>query len=99
MADQVGSGTVSGATDGTAGYGPGVSDVAPAGAVHAQGEHPHFSGRPVSWVAVVIIVIGFILGGVALVAGPLWPLFWTGAGIAAVGCILAVSVGIFNDWY
>ena len=99
MADQVGSGTVSGATDSTAGYGPGVSDVAPAEAGLAQGEHPHFSGRPVSWVAVIIIVVGFILGGVALVAGPLWPLFWVGAGIAGVGCILAVSVGIFNDWY
>jgi hypothetical protein len=99
MADQVGSGTVSGATDSAAGFGPGTSDVAAAGALPASHEHPHYSGRPVSWVAVVIIIVGFILGGVSLVAGPLWALFWTGAGVVVVGGILAVSVGIFNDWY
>lgn len=99
MADQVGSGTVSGATDSTAGFGPGTPDVAPAGALPASGEHPHFSGRPVSWVAVVIIITGFILGGVALVAGTVWPLFWTGVGVVVVGGILAMSSGIFNDWY
>jgi hypothetical protein len=99
MADQVGSGIVSGATESTAGFGPGVSDVAPAGAPHAPGEYPHFSGRPVSWVAVIIIVIGFILGGAALVAGPVWWLFWTGTGIAVVGAIVAMASGIFNDWY
>jgi hypothetical protein len=99
MADQVGPGTVSSATDSTTGFGPGASDVAPAGAPAAPGEHPHFSGRPVSWVAVVIIIVGFILGGVSLVAGTVWPLFWTGVGVTVVGCILAASTGIFNDWY
>jgi hypothetical protein len=99
MADQVGSGTVSGATGNTAGFGPGVSDVAPAGALPAPGEHPHFSGRRVSWVAVIIIIIGFLLGGVALVAGPVWWLFYTGLGVVVVGGILALSTGIFNDWY
>ena len=99
MADQVGSGTVNGATDSAAGYGPGASDVAPAGAQPGPAEHAHFSGRRVSWVAVVIIVIGFLLGGVALVAGTIWPLFWTGVGVVVVGSILAASIGIFNDWY
>ena len=99
MADQVGSGTVSGATGSSAGFGPGASDVAPAGARHAPGEHPHFSGRPVSWVAVIIIIVGFLLGGIALVAGPLWALFWVGAGVVVVGGILAMASGIFNDWY
>ena len=99
MADQVGSGTVSGATDSTAGFGPGVSDVATAGAPHAPGEHPHFSGRPVSWAAVTIIIIGFILGGVALVAGTVWWLFWVGTGVVVVGGIMAMAIGIFNDWY
>jgi ABC-type multidrug transport system permease subunit len=98
MADQVGSGTMSGAMDSAAGYGPGTSDVAPAGALPA-GEHPHFSGRPVSWVAVVIIIIGFLIGGIALVAGTVWPLFWVGVGVVVAGGILAMSIGIFNDWY
>jgi hypothetical protein len=48
---------------------------------------------------VVIIVVGFLLGGVALVAGTIWPLFWTGVGVVVVGSILAASIGIFNDWY
>lgn len=99
MADQVGPGTVSSATDSTTGFGPGTQDVVRAGAPAVPGEHPHFSGRPVSWVAVVIIIAGFIIGGVSLVAGTVWWLFWTGAGVAAVGGILAVSTGIFNDWY
>ncbi len=56
-------------------------------------------GRPVSWVAVSIIVAGFIAGGLGLVIGPTWWLFWTGAGIAALGGILGLASGIFDDWY
>ena len=39
-------------------------------------EHEEYHGRPVSWVAVLIIIIGFILGGIALPIGPSWVLFW-----------------------
>jgi hypothetical protein len=53
----------------------------------------------VSWVSTIIVIIGFLVGGAALPAGPIWWLFWTGAGIAAVGGILGLSIGIFNDWY
>jgi hypothetical protein len=53
----------------------------------------------VSWVATTIIIIGFLIGGIGLVAGPLWWMFWTGAGVVVVGSVLAMSIGIFNDWY
>ncbi len=56
-------------------------------------------GRPVSWVAVAIIVAGFIAGGLGLVLGPVWWLFWLGAGMVAVGGLLALSINIFEDWY
>lgn len=99
MADQVGSGTVPSVTDESVGREPGMSDVAPIEALVNSDKHVAHHGRPVSWVAVTIIIIGFAVGGIALVAGPVWWLFWTGAGIAAVGSILALASGIFTDWY
>lgn len=60
----------------------------------AEGSH---GGRLGSWVAVVVMWIGFILGGVAMVTGPTWWLFWTGAGVVALGGILGLAVRIFDD--
>ena len=60
---------------------------------------PHYSGRPVSWVAVSLIIAGFLAGGLALVFGPTWWLFWVGIAVAAVGGLMALSTGIFDDWY
>ena len=60
---------------------------------------PTFHGRAVSWTAVVIIMIGFIVGGSALIFGPTWWLFWASAALAAVGGLLALSTNIFEDWY
>ena len=62
-------------------------------------EHEEYHGRPVSWVAVTIIIIGFIIGGIALPIGPNWVLFWIGAAIAVVGVIVAGAAGIMDDWY
>ncbi len=60
---------------------------------------PAFHGRTVSWVAVTLICVAFLGGGLALVFGPTWWLFWVGLGVAALGALLAVSTGIFDDWY
>jgi hypothetical protein len=60
---------------------------------------PHFSGRPVSWVAVSLIIAGFLIGGLSLVFGPTWWLFWASLGLAAVGGLLALATGITDDWY
>jgi hypothetical protein len=64
--------------------------------------HTPYHGRPVSWVAVSMIMAGFLVGGLALIFGqhgPTWWLFWTGAGVAVVGTLLALATDIFEDWY
>ena len=58
-----------------------------------------FHGRPTSWVATVVIVIGFIVGGIALCVGPAWWLFWTGVGIVVLGALFGAATHIFDDWY
>jgi len=50
-------------------------------------------------VAVTIIVVGFIIGGIALPIGPNWVLFWVGAGIVVVGIIIGAANRIMDDWY
>jgi len=62
-------------------------------------EHEEYHGRRVSWVAVTLIIIGFVIGGIALPIGPNWVLFWIGAAIVVVGCIFAASIRIMDDWY
>jgi hypothetical protein len=68
-----------------------------------QGEpFPSYHGRPVSWVAVGIIVIGFVLGGLGLMlghGGPIWWLFWTGGGVAVLGVLMSLVTNTFEDWY
>jgi hypothetical protein len=44
-----------------------------------------YHGRTVSWVAVSLIMVAFVVGGLALVFGPTWWLFWVSLGIAAGG--------------
>jgi hypothetical protein len=66
---------------------------------HGVGEHEEYHGRPVSWAVTVIVFIGFALGGAALPLGPVWWLFWVGAGIVVIGAIMGAAVRIFDDWY
>lgn len=61
--------------------------------------HPGHHGRPTSWVTSCIIIVGFIVGGVALVAGPTWWLFWIGTGIVVLGALFGASTHIMDDWY
>jgi len=91
MTDQVGTDLRSGAgtVEGTR------SDITPA----TPGHYEPFHGRPVSWVAVSIIMVGFLIGGLALVFGPTWWLFWAGLGVVVIGGLLAASTNIFEDWY
>ena len=92
MADQAAPGTMAQAAGST---GQRELDVQ-TGLSHIHESH---HGRPASWVAVSIIVVGFIVGGIALVVGPTWWLFWVGTGIVVIGSIYAASIRVFDDWY
>jgi hypothetical protein len=101
MAEHVEPGTAGGVVAGSGNLGasastepaPFVSQV-PGTPVH----FPHFSGRPVSWVAVSMILLGFLAGGLALVFG-VWWLFWVALGFAVLGGLVGLAGGIIDDWY
>jgi hypothetical protein len=68
--------------------------------VHTTVHEEHNPGRPISWAGTVVTIIGFIIGGVAMVPAPHWVLFWVGAGVAIIGClILLFSKAMNEDWY
>lgn len=74
----------------------------PGESASAAGPYPSYHGRTVSWVAVAIIAVGFTVGGLALVfghGGPIWWLFWVGAGLAVLGLLISVATNMFEDWY
>jgi hypothetical protein len=89
VADQTGSGTLTDAVGG-------LPEVSP----HGSADEKYHHGRPISWVGVVIVIIGFVVGGIAMVPGPKWWLFWTGTGIAVVGLLILAFARTFDtDWY
>jgi len=90
MADQASSGAVAGLPEEG-----GPHSVASGGWVAPE----PFHGRTVSWVAVSIIMAGFLVGGLGLVLGPAWWLFWVGVGLSGLGGLLALATNIFEDWY
>jgi hypothetical protein len=63
--------------------------------------HPeHNPGRPISWVGTSVVIVGFIIGGIAFVPTPHWLFFWIGAAVAIFGClILLFSKAMHTDWY
>jgi hypothetical protein len=107
MANQVGPDIVTGTAapaGQVAGATPGSDDLSriepEPGAVRDPGHnHASYHGRPVSWVAVAFIMIGFLVGGLALVFGPTWPVFWVGVGLSVIGGLIATTTDIFEDWY
>jgi hypothetical protein len=50
-------------------------------------------------VAVSIIMAGFLVGGLGLIFGPTWWVFWVGVAAAVIGGLLALGTHIFDDWY
>lgn len=92
MANQVEPGTMGGS----------LPDRTTLNAAHGGAAHPSFHGRPVSWAAVSIITVGFVVGGLAMIVGhhgPTWWLFWVGAALAVVGLLISLATNTFEDWY
>ena len=56
------------------------------------GPHASFG----SWIACLIIIAGFAVGGVAMIVWN-WPMFWIGVGIVVLGCVFARAVHIMED--
>ena len=92
---------VSAGASATAGYGASGQDVAPfvSQVPGTPVSFPSYHGRAVSWTAVTIIAVAFLAGGLALVFGPIWWLFWVALGVAVLGAVIAAATGIFDDWY
>jgi hypothetical protein len=111
MANQVDPATYGGAASsgGAAAHGASMvqaeqqsGSVAAATPVGHLGPYPPFHGRRVSWVAVSIIMAGFLIGGLSLIFGhhgPTWWLFWVGAGAAVLGLLITLATNTFEDWY
>lgn len=99
MADQAGSGTAPGAMSEPSGVEPHDHTLDPVEALLTPGKHVPFHGRAVSWVEVALMLTGFVAGGIGLITGPIWWLVWAGAAMVALGGILGLATGIFNDWY
>jgi hypothetical protein len=59
-------------------------------------EHVH--GRPISWILVAVMIAGFIVGGLGLVLGPNWVLFWVGIGVVIVSGLASLATGIMDDY-
>jgi len=61
---------------------------------HAQsreghdGKHTHHGRTPAAWAGVSVAMVGFLLGGFAVVAQN-WVLFWIAAGLCVVALIVA----------
>ena len=49
-----------------------------------------------SWLACLVIILGFAVGGVAMIIWN-WPMFWAGVGIVVLGCVIARAVHIMED--
>ncbi|HTT50604.1 MAG TPA: hypothetical protein VMH35_04305 [Streptosporangiaceae bacterium] len=100
MADQVGTDIQSGAQpdDGALPSTQGERDNVTA-AGPRPGYYEPFHGRPVSWVAVGLIMVGFLIGGLALVFHTIWWLFWGSLALVVIGGLIALSTNIFEDWY
>ncbi|GAA0927837.1 hypothetical protein GCM10009560_30640 [Nonomuraea longicatena] len=54
------------------------------------------AGRPSSWLAVTVGLVGFTASGVGMPVES-WPLIWTGIGLIVVSGILGLVFDIFSD--
>ncbi|MFP5282528.1 MAG: HGxxPAAW family protein [Actinomycetes bacterium] len=62
--------------------------VSPDAGKHGKAQkHVHHGKTPAAWVGSMVGLLAFVIGGVALVLGPVWVLFWIAVGLAVAGLI------------
>lgn len=47
----------------------------------------HHGRTPAAWVGVTLSIVAFLLGGIALVLGPIWIMFWIAVVLLAIAVI------------
>ncbi len=58
--------------------------------------HDSHGQSPAAWTAVIIMMIGVVIGAVAVLIGN-WPLFWIGfVGLVVVGAIVGKAMGMMG---
>jgi hypothetical protein len=62
-------------------------------AAHPSAGHQGHNTTPGAWVTVVIVLVGFIVGGIGLIEWN-WIMFWIGVAVAVAGVALGAAVGI-----
>ena len=59
-------------------------------------EHEYHGNTPAAWTAVIIIMIAFVVGAVAVLTAN-WPLFWIGGvGLVILGGIVGKVMGMMG---
>lgn len=56
----------------------------------------HHGSTPAAWTAVAITLVGFTVGGVAMVLGPDWVLFWAGVALLPVALVVGKAMAVAN---
>jgi hypothetical protein len=59
----------------------------------------HHGNTPAAWTGVLIVLAGFVIGGLGLVLES-WPIFWVGVACAPLGAIVGVvlaKAGLGSD--
>ena len=57
--------------------------------------HDDHGHSPAAWTLVVIVMLGFLIGSIAMVAAsPVW--FWIGVAVIVLGCIIGKVMQMMN---
>ena len=56
----------------------------------AETKHYHHGKTPAAWAGTLTATVGFFVGGIGMVLGPNWIVFWIGAALLVVACILVL---------
>ncbi len=60
----------------------------------------HHGSSPAAWAVVVITLVGFVVGGIGMVLGPDWTVFWIGVALVPVALVVGkvlAAAGMGSD--